>query len=196
MTALIENYGIRMNAMVVTFIGTFGASYDLETVIAAAKILTACDIPTQIVLAGHGDKATRLQALARGLDNVVFTGWLDQLSMLALLRLSAVGLAAYTNAALQSLPNKPFEYMSAGLPLLSSLQGELETLIRAECIGVQYQAGNVQSLADNIRWLAAHPVERTIMGERARQLLEKRFAAEVIYPQLAAHLQTIARQPI
>ena len=82
--------------------------------------------------------------------------------------------------------------MAAGLPLLSSLRGELEDLIRIEQIGLQYQAGKANSLVEQIRWLVTHPAEREDMGLRARRLFEERFSAEVIYPRLVEHLEKVA----
>ncbi len=194
MTRLQTEYGIGCNTLVVTFAGTFGASYDLETVIRAARILQSSDISSniQVIVAGDGDNGARLREMARGLQNVVFTGWLDQNSIVALLRLSSVGLVAYTAEALQSLPNKPFEYMAAGLPLLSSLRGELAALIRDETIGVQYQPGDAPSLVESIHWFLLNPDARRAMGLRARRLFEERFSAEVVYPRLIQHLEKIA----
>jgi len=190
-----DKYMIRPNAMVVTFIGMFGAFYDLETVIEAARILQQeGTLNIQIVLAGDGDDGPKLREMSHGLQNVVFTGWLDQTSILALMQLSSVGLAAYGKNSLQSLPNKPFEYMAAGLPILCSLRGELENLIRGEQIGIQYRAGDVASLVEKIRWLAANPDARMEMGTRARRLFEERFSTDVIYPQLVLHLERVASQ--
>ena len=90
-----------------------------------------------------------------------------------------------------SLPNKPYEYMSAGLPLLSSLHGELETLIATERIGLQYQTGDVASLVEGIRWLASHPVDRAAMGTRARKLFDERFSDKIVYSGFAQHLEKI-----
>ena len=196
-TRLQTEYGIGCNTLVVTFAGTFGASYDLETVIQVARVLQSSDISSKIklIVAGDGDNGVRLREMARGLQNVVFTGWLDQNSILALLRLSSVGLAAYTEEALQSLPNKPFEYMAAGLPLLSSLRGELAALIRDEEIGIQYPPGDVFALIEGIRWFLFHPDTRLAMGLRARRLFEERFSAEVVYPRLIQHLEKIASLP-
>lgn len=186
-------YGIRPESMVVTFVGIFGFSYDLETVVHAAKVLqhhSAAEV--QIVLVGDGDAGPRLREMARRNPNLICTGWLDQKCIQILLSLSSVGLAAYTEKATQTLPNKPFEYLASGLPLLSSLRGELEDLIRNEQIGLQYQAGDVQSLVMKIIWLAEHQEERTAMGQRARKLFEGRFSADLIYPQMVEHLEKVA----
>jgi glycosyltransferase involved in cell wall biosynthesis len=82
--------------------------------------------------------------------------------------------------------------MSAGLPILSSLTGELDALIRAERIGLQYEAGNAHSLVQGIRQYLTEAEARKKMGMRARKLFEERFSAKAIYPKLIAHLRKIA----
>lgn len=192
-----QKHGIQSGGTVVTFVGTFGASYDLETIVKAARLLQSERKGSiQFVLAGDGDKARRLHEMASALSNMIFTGWIDQSSLQMLMQVTNVGLAAYTRDALQSLPNKPFEYMAAGLPLLSSLSGELERLIAEHQIGLQYQAGDVDSLVEKIVWLAEHPAERAAMGQRARKLFEEQFQAEIIYPKLVTHLEKVAARAI
>jgi len=192
-TKLQSEYGIPKDGFVVTFLGQFGASYDLETVIEAARILNANNgVPIQFVLAGDGDKSSRLRHQARGLTNVFFTGWLDQAAMIALMGMSSIGLAAYTDRALQSLPYKPFEYMAAGLPIISSLRGECETLLHEEKIGMHYDAGNPASLADCVKWFSTHAEMRAQMGKRALELFEERFSTDVIYPRFVDQLVKIA----
>lgn len=192
---LIKDFGIQIGKCIICFAGSFGASYDLSTVLEAVKLLLRAGKvkEIQIVLAGGGDEDARLRKIADGIPNIIFTGWIDQTSLAALLQLSSVGLAAYKVGALQSLPNKPFEYMAAGLPLLSSLRGELEDLIKREQIGVQYQAGDADSLVKQIVWLAEHPEERQAIGRRARQLFEERYNADVIYPKFVDHIENVVR---
>ena len=190
---LASQYGLRPDHLVVTFVGTFVSSFDLETVIEAGRTLESSgQSGVRIVLVGDGGDGPRLRAQAQGLGNVIFTGWFDQASIVAMLGLSSVGLAPYRDDASMSLPNKPYEYMAAGLPLLSSLRGELEELIHAEGIGLQYRAGGVASLVDRIRWLATNPEARREMGERSHNLFSERFAAEITYPGLVDHLEWVA----
>lgn len=176
---------------VVLFLGQFGASYDLETVIAAAHLVDRQDSKIQFVLAGAGDKDVVLRKRASGLRNVTFTGWLDQSSALQVLHLAHVGLAAYTKRATQSLPFKPFEYMSAALPTISSLEGELAELLTNENIGVAYEAGNPESLVNAVSALAQDNASRQKMGLRAREIFLERYDANVIYKQLIRLLEDI-----
>ena len=113
------------------------------------------------------------------------------MSVGALLRVSSIGFAPYQRNTLISLPNKPFEYMAAGLPILSSLRGELEELITKEQIGLAYRAGDEESLAQQILWFIEHPEERLAMGVRARRLFERRYDAALVYAKLAQHLEHV-----
>lgn len=196
--SLMKGLGIKPEKCNVCFVGSFGASYDLETVVEAAKILHkhADGEKIQIILAGAGDQEAALRRRADGLPNIVFTGWLDQVSISTVLAYSSAGLVAYKENALQSLPNKPFEYMAAGLPILSSLHGELEDLIKDEAIGLQYQAGDVGSLAIQLVWLSEHPEERKEMGKRSRKLFEERYDADLIYPSLVKHIEFVAAESL
>jgi glycosyltransferase involved in cell wall biosynthesis len=121
------------------------------------------------------------------------TGWLDQKSIQALLALSSAGLVAYGRNATQTLPNKPFEYMCSGLPLLSSLSGELERLILSERIGLQYLAGSSESLLLKLKWLSTHTEERNMMSLRARNLYLRKFSSDIIYPEFTKYVVRMAR---
>lgn len=188
-----QKIGVHPGSLIATFLGTFGSSYDLQTVIRSGARVSSVypDLDVRIVIAGDGDQSAKLHHMSEGIETIVFTGWLDQQEASRLMRISCVGLASYASDAVQSLPNKPFEYMAAGLPLLSSLSGELEQLIADNKIGLQYKAGNVQSLTEKIVWLTENPEERTVMGKRARKLFEERFRADIIYPRLVTHLERV-----
>ena len=189
---LASAYGLGTKDLILTFVGSFTPSFDMLTVIEAARIINQnASENIKFLIVGEGDMGEKWRLRAKGIDNIIFTGWFDQVSIAAIFCLSNAGLAPYDNALI-SLPNKPFEYMAAGLPLLSSLRGELEDLIRIEQIGLQYQAGKANSLVEQIRWLVTHPAEREDMGLRARRLFEERFSAEVIYPRLVEHLEKVA----
>jgi glycosyltransferase involved in cell wall biosynthesis len=190
---LSETLALMPETRLVTYLGQFGASYDVETIVETARIFAARgDASVRFVLAGDGDKLAALRKAARLLPNVTFTGWLDAVSSLALLRRSTIGLVAYTAAATQSLPNKPFDYMAAGLPLLSSLVGDLPRIIDREQIGAHYDAGNALSMATAIDRMLADSGELRRMRERAFAIFKRDYDAHVIYPALASHVVTVA----
>jgi glycosyltransferase involved in cell wall biosynthesis len=187
---LISFYGLETRKFIVTFLGQFGSSYDVETIAYSARKLSS-NSDIQFVFAGDGDKMPLLKEITKNLTNTVFTGWLDQLESVALLRSSSLGLCAYSTKALQSLPNKPFEYMAAGLPLLSSLKGELESMISNHNIGKSYQAGDVASLVRELCWFNDNRDICQQMSKNSALLFTQKFNVDIIYPALVKYMEAI-----
>jgi glycosyltransferase involved in cell wall biosynthesis len=191
---LLKDHQIPEDRILVTFVGMFGSTYDLETVIDAARILEQQrSAVVQIVLVGDGEKTSSLRARAARANNVTFTGWLNDMAVRALLASSSIGLAPYTASAPQSMPNKPFEYMAAGLALVSSLDGELRSLLESENIGLYYRPGDAASLAEAIASLCDGTERRALMGANGYRIYAEHFRGSVVYPRLAQHLEAFAK---
>ena len=181
------------NKFIVTFVGTFSKFLDIHNILDAAKLLSDMkDI--QIFIVGTGARSQDYVKVASQLPNVTMTGWLNSTDVHAILQKSKVGLAAYSKDAMMSLPNKPFEYMAEGLPLLSSLPGELAELINEHNIGHNYIAGDPVSLAREIQWFYNHPEETGQMGQRAFDLFSKRFRSAIVYNEFSEYLERIVKQ--
>jgi glycosyltransferase involved in cell wall biosynthesis len=193
---LMKEHQIPESRILVTFVGMFGSTYDLETVIDAARILEQNrSSVVQILLVGDGEKASSLRARAARSSNVTFTGWLNDMAVRGLLASSSIGLAPYTASAPQSMPNKPFEYMAAGLPLVSSLDGELRSLLENENIGLYYRPGDAASLAEAIASLCDGTERRALMGANGYRIYAEHFRGSVVYLRLAQHLEAFAKDP-
>lgn len=169
--------GVRADAFVCCFFGTIGKFFDLETVIRAARNLRR-EFDVQMVLCGAGSSLDGYRAMASGLDNVLFPGWVDEPKIVALMQLAHAGLAPYGAQTRMSLPNKPFEYFAGGLPVVSSIQGELKDLLLQYDCGRTYEPGSVENLCVILRELHASPDHHREMGMRGRRLLEERFSSE------------------
>jgi glycosyltransferase involved in cell wall biosynthesis len=172
--------GIDASKIIFLFIGSFGKTYDLTTVINAAKYYErGCD-NLQFVFCGDGEKYDQWTNESKGISNIIFTGWLNGAELNYLLSISNVGLAAYIQGAPQGLPNKIFEYMSVGLPVLSSLQGETKELLSMERIGLTYNPAVKGDLINKIdNFLDKNACEAMI--ENSKQLFDSRFSAKTVY---------------
>lgn len=189
---LSRKFGIRKDCLVVTFVGSFSPTCNFRAVIDTARIFfEASDTRIQFVLVGDGAQTSFLQKNSNVLKNVLLTGWCEKPQVNEILLNSSIGLTPYTGRAPQTLPNKPFEYMAAGLPILSSLEGELKTIIEQQGIGLQYKASDPIDLKDKIMWFLSHPDETKAMGQRAKALFEEKYNADVVYPGLVDHLTKI-----
>jgi len=184
--------GVDESRVICWYIGSFGRTYDLEPVIAAARTLLAAGRrDVQFVFSGRGELGAQWQRLAKGLDNVLFTGWIDAPEAEWLRSRAAVGLQPYAAGAPQGLSNKLFEYLSGGMPVVSSLQGESEALLKKEGCGLTYPAGDARICTEMLMKVIDDPQLRRQMGERARAVFRDRFDGTVIARRLSEHLETI-----
>lgn len=187
----LASIGLDRGRKIFWFVGTFVNSIDLETVLAAARLLTKHQ-DIVFVLSGSGEKDADLRAQAQGLTNVVFTGWLDAARIPLVAANAYAGLGAYKGGALMSLTNKLFEYMAYGLPILLSLPGEARDIVESNKCGLYYEPGSSRHLADQVIRLAYQDPERQTMAANSRGLFDKQYSAASIYGRMADHIERVA----
>ena len=189
-------HGIHSDAeqFVACWFGMMGRHSELDTLIEAAKRL-ADELPElRIVLCGDGPYRDQLQRQAAGCPNVVLPGWVNADQIWQLMRLSSVGLTPYVSNKnyIHNLTNKPVEYLSAGLPIVSSLQGVLARLLENNDCGITYGNRNVEQLIWAIRSLATDRQRLSQMAQNADQLYRDQFVAERVYTQMQDYLLDMA----
>lgn len=178
----------------ITYVGTFTSHINYRTIIQVARELSKRGRKdVHFLFVGDGDHRQAIEKGAKGLDNFHVTGWCEKALVYKILGISSVAIAPYFFPYDTTLSNKPFEYMAAGLPIITSLKGELKSIIESESIGFHYPADNPKVLMDRIDWLLAQPEERKAMGRRGRRLFEQRYNAGQVYQDFAQHLVSIAK---
>jgi glycosyltransferase involved in cell wall biosynthesis len=190
-----KSYGIdsRQNPFIVCFFGTIGRQFEIETVIQAARELQAKKIPVSFILCGDGDRLELYKDQTDGLANVMFPGWVGEAEIWSLMRKAAVGLAPYIDTVdfQSSIPNKIIEYLSAGLPVVSSLRGQVSDLLEEYNCGSTYDGKIAGDLVDTIVRLYEDTGARDRMSKNAARLFEKRFTAEKVYSEMIDYLVAV-----
>jgi glycosyltransferase involved in cell wall biosynthesis len=102
-----------------------------------------------------------------------------------------VGLVCVKPESLVAIPNKAGDFAAAGLAIVSSLPGELESLIEENDAGVRYTAGDPVSLARAIAALASDPRRLAACRAGARRLAAAAFDRERTYQRFADWLETL-----
>lgn len=180
---------------VACFIGTIGHQFDLETPIRAARILSKSGRSVKFVFCGSGDRLESYKKLASDNERILFPGWMDAAKMYVLLRRASVGVNPIPDRYdfLATINNKAIEYMSAGLPVLSSpKKGVLYRLLKMEECGTGYEPGDASDLSRTITELYDDPCRLKIWSENARSVFERNFDAEIVYKEMARYLGNIA----
>jgi glycosyltransferase involved in cell wall biosynthesis len=179
----------------ICFFGTLGHQFDLNTVVAAVELLNNENIfDFEIILCGSGDKENTLKGKAKNLKGLILPGYVGSAQIKTLLDVSDVGLCPYNvnKAFLGSIPGKAIEYMSSGLPLLSTLKdGELGNLINSHNIGFHYNFGDPISLSNKIKELIRNREGLKDMHARIFNLYMNEFDAHKIYTNYINHLEKV-----
>jgi glycosyltransferase involved in cell wall biosynthesis len=178
------------------YAGALGRAYDVGTVVIAARLLQeAGERRADFVIAGAGPALPGLVRLASGLSNVRFTGWLRREALAQVLAGSHVGIACYRRRTTQTVSYKLFDYLGAGLPIVSSLTGEMADIIARERVGWSYAAEDPGALATLVRRIVARPDEVAARARYARAFAESRGSAERVYGEMAEYVEGRAGAP-
>ena len=190
-----DERGVRAddNYFNVIFFGTIGRQFDFQPVMQAARMLQQAEKRVRFVVCGTGSRVEGYRAANTELKNVLFPGWVGAAEIRVLMRRSAIGLAPYNDTPnfAQSVPNKPAEYLSGGLPTALSLRhGILYDLIQEEACGFSY-GGDANRLVQTLCRLEENRQETKQLSDNARAVFAKRFVAEKVYGEMMAYLQEV-----
>ena len=92
-------------------------------------------------------------------------------------------------------PNKVFDYMAAGRPVVLAIDGVIRQVVEAAHCGVFAQPGDPLALAQAIQQLAIDPAASRQMGLAGRRYLEQHFSRSVVAEKLAGLLESMLSRP-
>lgn len=173
--------------LALVYAGSLGEHYDLDTLLDVVATMPE----VTLTIAGRGPAEERLRQRAASLTNVTFAGAVDVAKLSELYAGADIGLAPYRAGSTVALPTKLFDYLAAGLPVITSLDSEVSTLIDEAGAGVRYKAGDAGSLRAAIVALS-DPARREPMATAARALA-MRFDARALYAQFAEAIESLVR---
>lgn len=112
-----------------------------------------------------------------GADRVDFAGFCPRGQVANVLGNSRAGLLLFRSAANhdEAMPNKLFEYLGAGLPVIISNTMQCCSLVREYDCGLVVDPRDIDSVAKAIQFLVDNPAAAQAMGERGRALVCERF---------------------
>ena len=91
-------------------------------------------------------------------------------------------------------PNKFFDYIALGLPVVNNYSGWLADMITEADIGVVIEPNDSQMFANALIYLAENPGKRKEMGDRARKFAEDNFDRQHLGDVFVEEIERVARQ--
>ncbi len=180
----------------ILFFGSFLPLQGVDTIIEAANLLNRPDV--RWTLLGQGDMHDRARALAAGCAHVHFEPWIDYPSLPVRIARAHILLGVFgdTPKANMVIPNKVFQSMAVGRPLITRTADGYRNsgMNESEIVG-WVPAADAHALAAKIdRWLH-NPGCLAERGIQTRQLFDRYFGFEKMTDQMKDILETVHRFP-
>lgn len=167
------------------FTGAHGLANGLDAVLDAAhELCRRGERGIRFVFIGEGGQKQRLIERSRRDGSDMMISWAPSIAKQELARILPrmdAGMMILRNLPAfyyGTSPNKFFDYIACGLPVLNNYPGWLADLIREHRCGVVVPPDDAKAFADAAVWMRDHRDELADMGRRARQLAETQFSRD------------------
>lgn len=183
---------------VVLFSGNHGLAQGLSSVMEAAELLMDYrDIVFLFVGEGVEKDALLRRKIERSLDRTIFLEAQPHSRMPSIISLSDVCLVPLKKNDLfrNALPSKMFEYMACGRPIVLSIQGEAEILIREANAGIAVEPENAEVIAEAVLKLYRDESLRRTLGRNGRIYVAQKFSRKQIARKLEGLLTGLCDRP-
>ena len=181
------------------YFGAMGLANGLEYVIEAARILAERGKDhIAIVLHGDGGKRSELEKMARNykLNNVVFSNLVpDKTEVAQIVAGCDACMTIYRSAREHTWsPNKMFDALAAGKPVLINVSGWLGDMIEENNCGRRLDPHRPEMLAEALEELASNPELCREMSTNARSLAEREFDRTKLAQRLENTLSEVVQE--
>jgi glycosyltransferase involved in cell wall biosynthesis len=172
-----EALGVGPDSFVVLYQGLVNIGRGLSQTVRAIALVPGSVLAIQ----GYGPLVERVLAEAEDVgvaDRVRYLGRAPIEELNAYAAGADVGDVVLENLSLNNYlaaPNKLFQYMMAGIPVLASDFPEMKEIVEGERVGLTCDPASAEAIAAAIRSLRDDPEGRKAMGRRARGLAESRY---------------------
>jgi len=157
----------------VGFLGTLKPWHDVATLVEAFALLRQDGLDTRLLIVGDGPERASLEGLVGRLqiaDSVEFTGKQTPAEVPQQLARMHVAVAPYRDdQPFYFSPLKIYEYMAAGLPVIASRVGHLESVVRDGRNGMLCPPSDPSALALKLKSLANDSSLAQHLGITARE---------------------------
>ena len=129
------------------------------------------------VVVGDGYASNHLRTMVREkrlADQVLWAGWVDHEKVFDYIKASKVGLIPHlvSDHVNTTVPNKIFDYMGCGIPVLCSDSDPMKRIVAEERCGLTFKSGNAQDLARTI--VELHETEFQY-GARGAEAVKRKY---------------------
>ncbi|WP_118195541.1 glycosyltransferase family 4 protein [Albibacterium indicum] len=174
-------------------IGMVNNSYWLYEAAKLLKKSNRDDI--KILLIGEGQQREELEALAskEGIDNFIRLGLMPKSDLVGYVQNAFVSLVPLKGTPVldTSSPNKFFESLAAGVPVIQNTQGWMKDFLTEHEIGLTLDPNDPQQLANALIEMKDNPDRTNSMGEKSLSIAKQYFDKDYLANKMLKILEKV-----
>lgn len=178
---VVQLAGISTTDKVAIFTGAHGIANGLDAVLDAAKEVKDMgrdDVKFAFIGAGQVKEHLKKRAVQEGLSNCLFYDPVPKTQLAQIVASASVGLMVLKNVPAfyyGTSPNKFFDYIASGLPILNNYPGWLAEMIKCNNLGEVVAPDNAKLFAESLVRMVDSPDNLAKCSLNARMFAEKEF---------------------
>ena len=181
--------GIKPNGgPIISFVGSLNSAFDFDPII---KVAAKSNF--QFVIAGNGPNFNEIKVQTSGMPNIFMPGWLTHCQAKVLAQRSQLMIAPLKNLVdfKMSIPNKFFDYMSYGKPIITSISGLAGDFVTKNRIGIEYSNEIDGSLEIALSNVFENPELVDEMSKNSKSIFLSKFSYDLVYQMLVDHIISV-----
>ncbi len=162
---------------------------------AAIKLKELNNNEIVIVLIGDGQQKDELLEikLKMQLNNFIILDLMTKMDLVKFIKHSMVSIVPLKDTAIldTSSPNKLFEALAAGIPVIQNTKGWIKDLLEDNMCGITVNADNESELVQALIKLSKNDNLVKLMGENGRKLAEKEFTSNFLADKMLKVIENV-----
>jgi glycosyltransferase involved in cell wall biosynthesis len=185
---LMQAFQLKPDSFTIIYFGAMGRANGMGYILDAAKLLLR-EEDVRFLLIGYGAEMPLLRERCEeeAITNISFHGGMPLEKLSEAVNVCDLSLVTFSNIPILATnsPNKFFDSLSAGKPILVNSPGWTKDLVEQYECGLFADPANPSALSENILYLKNNPEIRATMGLNARKLAEEKFDKSILCKQFA-----------
>jgi glycosyltransferase involved in cell wall biosynthesis len=182
-TELIKKLGLQVNSFKIIHFGSIGLANGVFTIIETAKLLNN-NTEIEIIFIGGGSQETVMKKKCEqyNLKNVFFLGEFPMKTTSEIVNFCDVSIVSFLDLPIlyTNSPNKLFDSLSAGKPIIVNSAGWTKDLVEGNECGLYVDPNNPNDLVEKIYYLKSNNEILTKMGRKSRELAQNKYDKEIL----------------
>jgi colanic acid biosynthesis glycosyl transferase WcaI len=179
--------------IVFAYAGIMGLPQNLKDLLPEIKEIHDGRILFAFIGEGQGREALEKEALMRSSGNICFFRQMPRSEVIPYVYSADVMMVILRELELfkSAIPSKFFDYMAAGKPIISNVNGELRNIMETNNTGLYFSLNRERSFGDAVGKLVENYQIRRLMGENGKRLVERSFLRKDLCVQAVKQIESL-----